>query len=174
MKRLVKEYSFDRDNQEITSSEFAELRTENILLVVNVSLNQVIYNPINSAFSGTLSGLTLQLSYDTSGMNAADDLQIWIDDGIQSANNDNLDALVYFASAIHEKLPVCDTLDRALVVAAQSGAWSVNAVQSGGWNIATVTTVGALTSLQNNAPTALAAYNWASGAYHIYNGIEVS
>ena len=171
MKKLVKEYVFDPSVRQIASPEFFELAISNILLVVNVTTNTVLYNPLNASAGGEMlqlsNGKILSLFLDTTtpGYSSTDELQIWIDDGESPARDDNLDTLVYFASAIHEKLPVCDTNDRVL-------ANVTGSVTLGGGS----TTVSTLTTLNTfqNQPVALAPYNWASGAYHIYNGIEVT
>lgn len=163
MKRLVKEYVFDAGNQEITSPEFIGLATENLLLIVNTTMSEVVYNPLKSAIAGTLTGATLQLVTDTSSMNQTDELQIWIEDGVTPATNDNLDALVYLANCIAERMPMLDTLDRAQVTVANT----VSVGQSGNWTLAT------LNALQNQ-PTAFAPYNWASGAFHIYQNVQVT
>lgn len=168
MQKLIEDYVFSASAKTVTSPDFSGLSTRNILLVVNVTDGIIIFNPIKAATTGSLSGGVLTLTYDTTSMSDGDQIQIYIDDGFDAARDDNLDTLVYFASAIHEKMPVCDTLDRVL-------ANVVGSVTVSG-NLSTVSTVTNITSMNSmqNQPTALAPYNWSSGAYHIYNGIEVT
>jgi hypothetical protein len=172
MKKLVKEYEFYNGSGEIFSPELIGIELSQVLLVVNVTANRILYNPTNfdtGAYSLTQGTLNVRLPTDDSLVfNSTDELQIWIDDGESPARDDNLDTLVYFASAIHEKLPVCDTLDR--VLANVVGTVTVSGTLT---TVTTVTNVTSLNSMQSQ-PTALAPYNWASGAYHIYNGIEVT
>lgn len=171
MKKIVTNYKLTDPNS-LQSPDFVGLTNEQLLLVVNATSGVLLYSPLNNANS--IDGIKDPLEdafffvNDFPNTSLGQALQIWIDDGQSPARDDNLDTLVYFASAIHEKMPVCDTLDRML--ANVVGTVTVSGTLT---TVTTVTNVTSLNSMQSQ-PTALAPYNWASGAYHIYNGIEVT
>lgn len=79
MKKLVASYTFDKTAKTIVSADFTSL--EKIQLITNVTSNVIIYNFADPAKGGALSGTTLTLDYDTSAMNSADKLQIFVDEG---------------------------------------------------------------------------------------------
>lgn len=77
-KKLVTSYTFDASAKTIVSADFTSL--EKIQLITNVTDNIIIYNFASSAKGGTLSGTTLTLTYDTTLMDDADKLQIFVDE----------------------------------------------------------------------------------------------
>jgi hypothetical protein len=70
-------YAFDKTAKTVTISGVS-LTIEKILLVVNLVSDIIIYSPIVPGKGGTFSGGVLSLNYDTSAMNNADELQIWV------------------------------------------------------------------------------------------------
>ena len=79
MKRLLerKDYLFNPVNKQIyLHSLFSQ---EQILLITNVTDGIIIYNFASPTGNGTLVGNVLTLDYDTSSMDALDDLQIYVD-----------------------------------------------------------------------------------------------
>lgn len=167
MKKIVNDYQFVPIENELYSDSFSGLSIENVLLIVNLSSGVILYSPANpSHANASLSGTLFIFGSDISANLQTDKLQIWIDDGVSPARNDNLDSLVYLANMIAERMPMLDTLDRAVV----SGAVTVSGSLT---TLTTVTNVTSLNSMQSQ-PTAMAPYNWASGAYHIYSGIQVT
>jgi hypothetical protein len=83
MKRLVGRdvgsVTFDASAQTITLVDLPTLGLENILLVTNVTDQQIIYNFANTALGGSISANVLTLDYDTTSMADADELQVWVD-----------------------------------------------------------------------------------------------
>lgn len=79
MKKLVTSYTFDASAKTVVASAFTSL--ENILLITNVTDNVILYNFADPTKGGSLSGTTLTLTYDTTTMDDADKLQIFVDDG---------------------------------------------------------------------------------------------
>lgn len=82
-KKIVTSYTFDASAKTINSADFTLL--EKIQLITNVTDQVIIYNFADTAKGGSLSGTTLTLEYDTTSMDDADKLQIFIDDGIATA-----------------------------------------------------------------------------------------
>ena len=82
MKRLVGKdigsYAFDASAKTITLSNLPTLVLENIVGIVNVTDQVIIYSPINSAKGGSISSNVLTLEHDTTTMEDTDKLQIWI------------------------------------------------------------------------------------------------
>lgn len=96
MKVLVTDYTFDASAKTIVFNSFGSINIENVLLVVNVVDNEIIYNFGDPARGGTTSGRTLSLVYDTAGMDDADELLIYYDNGsssqlIQAADSASVD-----------------------------------------------------------------------------------
>lgn len=79
MKKLVTSYTFDASAKTITAADFTSL--EAIQLITNVTDNVIIYNFADPSKGGSLSGTTLTLDYDTTSMDDADKLQIFVDAG---------------------------------------------------------------------------------------------
>lgn len=79
MKKLVTSYTFDASAQTVDAASFTSI--EGILLITNVTDNIIIYNFADPTKGGTLASTTLTLDYNTTAMDDADKLQIFIDDG---------------------------------------------------------------------------------------------
>lgn len=78
-------YSFDASAQTITFSGLT-LSLDNILVINNATANTLIYNFASSTTgAASFTNNVLTLDYDTSSMNDADKLQIWVDVPQQSA-----------------------------------------------------------------------------------------
>lgn len=77
MKKLVSEYTFNPILKVITSPDFSLL--ENILLVTNVTSNDILYNFADPEKGGSIVENSLFLDVDTSLMNSSDRLQIFVD-----------------------------------------------------------------------------------------------
>ena len=72
-------YVFNKQNKTITLSGLSTLTINKILLILNVTRNTVIYRPITAGLGGTIAGNVITLDYDTTAMNNADELQVWVD-----------------------------------------------------------------------------------------------
>lgn len=84
MKILATSYTFDASLQTIDCSLFTSL--ESVLLITNVTDNEIIYNFSDPTLGGTLAGTVLTLTYDTTSMSDTDNLQIFVDDGTSAAD----------------------------------------------------------------------------------------
>ena len=86
MKTLVTGYTFNAASQQITFTEKSTIVLENVLVITNVTAGNVfIYNFADSTAGGTVSGNILTLTYNTTAMNNTDRLQIWYEEGSDTA-----------------------------------------------------------------------------------------
>ena len=90
-KTLVRDYTFTPGAGGVGTVVFSGVYTlEEILLVTNVTDNQIIYNFASSGKGGSVTSdddeTTLTFSFDTSSMDAADELQIFIEDEYQETD----------------------------------------------------------------------------------------
>lgn len=72
-------YSFSAASQQVTLTGLNTLTLEQVLLITNVTTNQVIYQFNNPALGGSISSNVITLDFNTTAMNNADRLQIIID-----------------------------------------------------------------------------------------------
>lgn len=79
MKKLITNYTFDKTAKTITFSDYTSILLDQILVITNVTDGIIIYNFCEPTLGGTVAGNVLTLDYDTSAMDNADDLQIWVD-----------------------------------------------------------------------------------------------
>jgi len=89
MKIQIKNYGFDPLAKTVTFKDSTNYSLESLLLVVNVTTNQVIYNFANPAAGGTLIDNVLTLTYDTTAMNSADKLLIYYDSDLLPASDES-------------------------------------------------------------------------------------
>ena len=85
------------------------------------------------------------------------------------------DTMLYFTSAILDRLPTLDTAHRANVNVATGSV----AVSGSLTTVTTVTTCGTVTNMTNlnnfaGGNTALIPYQLGAGSFHLYNGINVT
>jgi hypothetical protein len=80
MKTLITNYTFDASEQTITFSDYTSILLESVLIITNVTDNIIIYNFAGTGKGGSVTDNTLTLTYDTTGMDDGDDLQIYYDD----------------------------------------------------------------------------------------------
>lgn len=122
MKKLVTDYTFNAASQTITLNGFTSIDLEGLLLVTNVSTNQIIYNFADPALGATVSSNVLTLAYDTTTMSNAHALQIFYDDATSPASDDTATALLQVANTLKriaknmESLQVVDANQRQRVV----------------------------------------------------------
>lgn len=93
MKKLISNYSFNRDTRTITFTDFDMIELERILLITNSRTKSIIYNFANPILGGTVTGKTLTLDGDTSIFSNTDPLQIWYETERSGASDELLDAL---------------------------------------------------------------------------------
>lgn len=122
MKKLVTDYTFNALSKTITLNGFTSIDLEGLLLVTNVSTNQIIYNFADPALGATVSSNVLTLAYDTTTMSNTHALQIFYDDATSPASDDTATALLQVANTLKriaknmESLQVVDANQRQRVV----------------------------------------------------------
>ena len=79
MKKLIKNYTFNAAAKTVTFNDYAELQLEQVLLITNVTDNIIIYNFGSPTTGGSLAGNVLTLDYNTTTMDNADNLQVFMD-----------------------------------------------------------------------------------------------
>ncbi|HEU4913842.1 MAG TPA: hypothetical protein VFT16_00340 [Candidatus Saccharimonadales bacterium] len=79
MKQIIKNYSFNAAARTVTFNDFTGIELERVLLITNVTTNEVIYIFNTPSRGGSASGNVLTLEYDTSAMSNGDKLQITYD-----------------------------------------------------------------------------------------------
>lgn len=77
MKYLVDTYTFNASAKTIVFKE-AYLLSQ-LLLITNVTTNEIIYNFASPGSGGSINNGVLTLDFDTTGMNSSDSLQIFVD-----------------------------------------------------------------------------------------------
>ena len=80
MKKLITNYVFNPSEKTIIFLDYDNIDLERILLITNVTRNEIIYNFADPSKGGSVSENILILNYDTSQMSADDKLQIWYED----------------------------------------------------------------------------------------------
>lgn len=79
-KKLVVNYSFDASAKQVTLTDYNPVVIERLLLITNVTDNIMIFNFADTTKKGTASTNVITLTYDTTGMDDSDKLQIFYDD----------------------------------------------------------------------------------------------
>ena len=90
MKALLETYTFSPSTKQVTFITTQTITLERLLLITNVTTNQIIYNFADPNTGGTLSGKVLTLSYNTTAMSASDKLQIYLENGYSPASDETL------------------------------------------------------------------------------------
>jgi hypothetical protein len=159
MKKIISNYSFNATDKKITFSDYSSISLENILLITNVTRNQIIYNFADPAFGGTVAANVLTLTFNTAAMANADKIQIFYDDGLIAATDNSVQAMTDVALTLKriaknmESLQVVDSNQRQRV------AVETIANMSALGNLNNVTAFGGVDIKYNMADWARAAYD---------------
>ena len=81
MKRRIVNYTWVASTGAITFTDFTAISLDGVLVITNVTDQIIIYSFADAAKGGTVATNVLTCEFDTSGMDNADKLQIWYDDG---------------------------------------------------------------------------------------------
>lgn len=88
-------YTFSAAGKTVTINDVVKLDIKQVLLITNLTTNDIIYSPVVSGKGGTISNNVISLVYDTTLMNNSDNLQIFVhlnDDLTVKYDSDNLSA----------------------------------------------------------------------------------
>ena len=105
MKIKVDNYIFDQGNSQITFADRSSIDLSAVLLIVNVTTNQIIYNFAVAGQGGTVSNNVLTLEASLTGMTSDDELLIYYDDKDVVPASDNLVDALYELIARLDFLP---------------------------------------------------------------------
>lgn len=90
MKYRIDNYSWVAATGAITFTDLTTVKLDGVLVITNVTDNIIIYNFAVAGLGGTVATNVLTVTYDTSGMDNADKLQIWYEDGIPFGGHLNI------------------------------------------------------------------------------------
>lgn len=172
MKVLFQDYTFDPSLKQVKFNTTDSVFLENILLITNVTDNQIIYNFANPNQGGTISNNLLTLSYNTTSMSSSDRLQIFLDLKGAPATEDTLHDLRQQTALLKRISKLVDSL--SVVDAAQRQRVSIDSAPAtitvtGG--LGTITAVSTVSNIALNAGMGSEQYlNIARNAYA--NGIR--
>ncbi len=95
MKKLITNYTFNPTEKTITFEDYDTIDLERVLLITNVTRNEIIYSFADPSKGGSVSGNVLTLNYDTTSMDDTDLLQIWYEDvELPALENGNINDLL--------------------------------------------------------------------------------
>lgn len=137
MKIQVTNYTFNPMLRQIAFTDYSSIALKSVLLVVNVTTNEIIYNFANHLTGGTVTGNVLNLTFDTSSMSSSHDLLIYYDaPGVPATD----EALVLLRRIAQSLIPLA-TQD-----ANQRQRVTVDAL-AGGLTLGTVSTVSTVSNV---------------------------
>lgn len=123
MKKLISNYTFNPAAKTITFNDYSLIELQGLLLVTNVTTNQIIYNFADPCYGGGVNGNTVTLVYNTVAMSSTDALQIYYDDPSESPSTEEtlqalLDVSEYLKILVNQTkvLATQDTNQRQRVV----------------------------------------------------------
>lgn len=93
MKILAKNYTFNPSTKQITLKDLATLKLSQVLLITNVTTNEIIYNFANPLLGGSVAGNVITLDKDVTAMADTDALQIFYDNEEAPVGEDIAEAL---------------------------------------------------------------------------------
>lgn len=137
MKIQIRNYAFNAAAKTVTFTDYLSIAQESVLLIVNATTNQVIYNFANPAAGGTVSGNVLTLTYNTTTMNNTDKLLIYYDTEFLPSSDDSL---ILLRRIVQLLLPIA-TQD-----ANQRQRVTIDAITSG-LTLSTVSTVSTVSNI---------------------------
>lgn len=103
-KIIVDSYTFDASAGTIAFDKVYELH--HIMLITNVTDNEIIFNFGCKGYGGSISGKTLTLEFTTTSMSDSDDLQIIVYDASNESDKGTIDLL----TLIRDHLEVQDEI----------------------------------------------------------------
>jgi hypothetical protein len=90
MKALLETYTFSPSTKQVTFITNQTITLERLLLITNVTTNQIIYNFADPNAGGTITNNVLTLNYNTTSMSASNKLQIYIDNALTPSSDETL------------------------------------------------------------------------------------
>jgi hypothetical protein len=128
MKKLISNYTFNPTSKTITFNDYSLIELESILLITNVSSNQIIYNFADPCYGAGVNGNTVTLVYDTTSMSSSDALQIYYDDTADTPMTEELFQLFNRFLRLMQSNAVVDAQDRQVVRVGTIDGGTINTV----------------------------------------------
>jgi hypothetical protein len=130
MKKLISNYTFNPTSKTITFNDYSLIELESILLITNVSSNQIIYNFADPCYGAGVNGNTVTLVYDTTSMSSSDALQIYYDDTADTPMTEELFQLFNRFLRLMQSNAVVDAQDRQVVRVGTIDGGTINTVNT--------------------------------------------
>jgi hypothetical protein len=152
MKKLITNYTFNPTEKTITFEDYDTIDLERVLLITNVTRNEIIYSFADPSKGGSVSGNVLTLNYDTSDMDDTDQLQIWYEDvelpALEGGNiNDLLQLFKMLVQSPIGRLAIDSAGRLRIIIDASSRETPVS--QSGNWSMPTYSNGSTIFQLAN-------------------------
>ena len=93
MKILFEDYTFSAASKQVTFNTTSTIGLSQLLIITNVTTNQIIYNFADPNAGGTVVNNVLTLDYDTTSMSDTDTLQIFLDSLMTPASDEMLQSV---------------------------------------------------------------------------------
>lgn len=158
MKVLIDNYVFDPVLKRVTFSDYPSIELEGVLLITNVTINEIIYNFAEPTKGGTISGNQLTLTYDTTLMSVSDKLQIFYENGQNPASDVTSQAILDGLATLRRMAKNMESLQ--VVDAAQRQRVAIEVIP--GVNVGSITTLNTL----GGVPTFYQLVDWARSSYN--------
>lgn len=150
MKLLFQNYTFNAAAKKITFNTTDTVLLENVLLITNVTSNQIIYNFANPAQGGSISNNVLTLTFNTTTMSNTDSLQVFLDIGGGYAATDDSILMLRRVVQLLSPLATQDSAQRQRVVVDNIAAGTV-AISSGTVSVGNAPNVTTVSTVSNVA-----------------------
>jgi hypothetical protein len=137
MKIKIKNYVFTPAAKTVVFSDYTSIKLDNIILITDVKTGTTIYNFAAANLTGAVSGNTLTVNYDTTGLTATN-LAIYYDDPGSTQSTDETIILLRRMVKLLEPIATQDILQRQKV--------TVDAI-TGGLTLATVSSVSSVANI---------------------------
>lgn len=122
---LIKDYVFDASAKTVTFSAFTEIDVTRILTITNVTDNIIIYNFALDTAGGSVATNVLTLTYDTTAMADADNLQIYYDMGSLVKRVDEASATVTYVGQAQDGSSIGDPVWQIQRITSSGGATEI-------------------------------------------------
>lgn len=132
MKIKINNYTFTPANRTIVFNDYSSIKLDDILLITDVSTGTIIYNFASANLTGSVSGNTLTLNYNTTGLSPSN-LSIYYDEPESKPSTDESIVLLRRMVKLLEPIATQDANQRQRI--------NIDTL-AGGLTLSTVTTIG--------------------------------
>lgn len=115
MKIKINNYVFDPNAGTVIFSDYTSIKLDDVILITDVTTGTIIYNFAAANLTGSVSGNTLFLNYNTTSLTNAE-LSIYYDDNTINQSTDETIILLRRLVKLSEPLCTQDSIQRQRVV----------------------------------------------------------